>query len=109
METFAPESRVYRIRITNPARIGVVASLVGSVPKGLDDMTIDRRGRLYITANIAGEVIRVNPRTGAHCVIASGLRSPSAVKFGQGPGWSKRSLYVTGFDGAVIRLAPPAR
>ena len=109
VETFAPESRVYRIRISDPARIRVVASLVGSVPKGLDDMTIDRHGRLYITANIAGEVIRVNPRTGAHCVIASGLRNPSAVKFGQGPGWSKRSLYVTGFDGAVIRLAPPAR
>ena len=72
-------------------------------------MTIDSRGRLYIAANIAGEVIRLNPRTGASCVLASGLHNPSAVKFGRGPGWSKRSLYVTGFDGAVVRLAPPAQ
>jgi sugar lactone lactonase YvrE len=108
VETFAPESRVYRIRIGNPSRIEVVASLgEGTVPKGLDDMTIDARGRLYIAASIAGEVIRLNPRTGVSCVIASGLQFPSAVKFGRGPGWSKRSLYVTGFDGAVIRLAPP--
>jgi streptogramin lyase len=108
VETFTPESRVYRIRIANPARIEVVASLGGARTKGLDDLTIDRRGRLYITANIAGEVIRLNPSTGATCVLASGLRNPSAVKFGRGPGWSKRSLYVTGFDGAVTRLTPPA-
>jgi sugar lactone lactonase YvrE len=110
VETFAIESRVYRIRISDPSRIRVVASLGGAPPlKGLDDMTIDRRGRLYITANVTGEVIRLNPRTGATCVLASGLRNPSAVKFGRGPGWSKRSLYVTGFDGAVVRLTPPAR
>jgi sugar lactone lactonase YvrE len=108
VETFVPESRVYRIRIEKPSRIEVVASLGdGTISKGLDDMTIDRRGRLYIAANIAGEVIRLNPRTGTTCVLASGLRNPSAVKFGRGPGWSERSLYVTGFDGAVIRLTPP--
>ena len=109
VETFTAESRVYRIRISDPSRIRVVASLGGgAVPKALDDMTIDRRGRLYITANLAGEVIRLSPRTGASCVLASGLHNPSAVKFGRGPGWSKRSLYVTGFDGAVVRLTPPA-
>jgi sugar lactone lactonase YvrE len=109
VETFSAESRVYRIRISDPSRIRVVASLGGGmVLKALDDMTIDRRGRLYITANLAGEVIRLNPETGATCVLASGLHNPSAVKFGRGPGWSKRSLYVTGFDGAVVRLTPPA-
>ena len=109
VETFDPASRVFRVRIQSPSRIQVVASLGdGSVTKGLDDMTIDRRGRLYITANVAGEVIRLNPATEASCVIASGLHNPSSVKFGRGPGWSKRSLYVTGFDGTVTRLAPPA-
>jgi hypothetical protein len=108
VETFDPASRVYRIRIADPDRIKVVAALGhGTVPLGLDDMTRDRRGRLYIAANIAGEVIRLNPETGRSCVIASGLRNPSAVKFGRGPGWSDRSLYVTGFDGTVKRLSPP--
>ena len=103
-----PESRVLRVRIGNPARIEVVASLGdGTMSKGLDDMTIDGRGRLYITANFAGELIRLNPSTGATCVIASGLQGPSSVKFGRGRGWSKRSLYVTAFDGTVTRLSPP--
>jgi sugar lactone lactonase YvrE len=108
VETFTAASRVYRIRIDNPAQIRVVAKLgTGTVPLGLDDMTRDRHGRLYIAANIAGEVIRLNPDTGASCVIASGLRNPSAVKFGRGPGWSDRSLYVTSFDGTVRKLTPP--
>ena len=108
VETLNPESRVLRVRIGNPARIEVVASLGdGTMSKGLDDMTIDDRGRLYITANFAGELIRLNPSTGATCVIASGLPGPSSVKFGRGRGWSKRSLYVTAFDGTVTRLSPP--
>jgi SMP-30/Gluconolactonase/LRE-like region len=106
--TFVSESPVYRIRIKDPSRIEVVAELRGDGPlKGLDDMTIDRRGRLYIAANATGEVIRVHPDTGASCVIAADLQNPSAVKFGRGKGWSNRSLYVTGFDGTVRKLTPP--
>ena len=106
--TFIPEAPVYRIKIKDPSRIRVVAELGGGGGLlGLDDMTIDRRGRLYIAANLGGEVIRLNPDTEASCVIASGLQFPSAVKFGRGRGWSSRSLYVTGFDGTVRKLTPP--
>jgi len=106
--TFRPEAPVYRIKIKDPSRIRVVAELgEGGGLLALDDMTIDRRGRLFIAANLAGEVIRLNPDTGASCVIASDLQNPSAVKFGRGRGWSNRSLYVTGFDGTVKRLTPP--
>jgi hypothetical protein len=106
--TFVSEGPVYRIKIKDPSWIQVVAELAGGGPlKGLDDMTIDRRGRLYIAANLTGEVIRVNPDSGASCVIASGLQNPSAVKFGRGRGWANRSLYVTGFDGTVRKLTPP--
>ncbi len=108
-ETFTLESTVRRIRIADPRTIEVVARLGGGgVPKGLDDLTIDAAGILYITANGAGEVIRLDPATGASCVIAAGLRNPSAVKFGRGPGWPEANLYVSGFDGAVRELTPPA-
>jgi len=107
--TFVPTSPVYRIKIKDPTKIRIVAELADGGPlKALDDMTIDRRGRLYIAANLSGEVIRLNPDTGATCVIASGLGNPSAVKFGRGRGWSNESLYVTGFDGTVTKLKPPA-
>lgn len=109
-ETFTRESRVYRIRIADPREIGVVAELGGvGVPKGLDDLTIDRAGVLFLAANGAGEVIRLDPRTGASCVIVSGLQNPSALKFGRGPGWSCNRLYAVGFDGRVRELIPPAR
>lgn len=108
VETFKWPSRVYRISIHDPSRVEVVAQLGwNGIPKGLDDMTIDGRGNLYIAANLAGQVIRVDPYTGSSCVIASGLWFPSSVKFGRGPGWSSHSLYVTGFDGRVRELTPP--
>ncbi len=107
-ETFTIESAVRRVRIADPRQIEVVARLGGSgAPKGLDDLTIDASGLLYITANGSGEVIRLDPATGASCVIAAGLQNPSAVKFGRGPGWPESHLFVTGFDGAVRELTPP--
>jgi len=108
VQTFTPDSAVWKIRIANPSDKSVVASLSGRTPKGLDDMTIDAAGVLYIAANGAGEVIRLDPATGAHCTIVSGLQNPSSLKFGRGPGWATDHLFVTGFDGAVRELTPPA-
>src|SRR4051812_3885994 len=106
-QTFTLDSAVYRISIADPSRAEVVAHLGGvGVPKGLDDLTIDGRGRLYLAANSAGEVLRLDPATGASCVIATGLQNPSSVRFGRGSGWSSSHLYVTGFDGSVRELAP---
>ena len=98
-----------RIRISDPAKIEVLAR-VGEA-KGLDDMTIDRAGVLYLAANGAGEIIRLDPRTGASCVIAGGAAAgwhfTSAVKFGCGPGWPSDHLFAVGFDGVVHELTPP--
>jgi DNA-binding beta-propeller fold protein YncE len=108
-QTFKHDSPVLRIPIANPGRIGVLAR-VGEA-KGLDDMTIDRAGVLYLAANGSGEIIRLDPRTGRSCVIAGGAaagwRDTSAVKFGCGPGWRSDRLYAVGFDGVVHELTPP--
>jgi hypothetical protein len=88
----------------------VVATLYESgIFKGLDDLTIDSKGVLYVAANLAGEVIRLDPATGAHCVIVTGLQNPSSLKFGRGPGWAADRLYVVAFDGTVRELTPPAK
>ena len=107
-QTFTDDSAIWRIRIDRPADIQRVARLAEGSPKGLDDMTIDDRNLLYVTAQGPGTLIRVNPLTGEQCDIATGLMNPSSVKFGRGPGWSAQSLYVTGFDGRVRELTPPA-
>ncbi len=107
--TFNLPANVYRVALRDPSRIELVASLFDiGVPKGLDDLTIDRRGILYVTANSGGQVIRLDPRTGDHCVIAGGMLLVSAVKFGRGPGWAANHLFTTGFDGTVHELTPPA-
>jgi hypothetical protein len=108
VQTFTPDSAVWKFRISNPSDKSVVSALAGPTPKGLDDMTIDRAGVLYIAANGVGEVIRLDPATGKHCVIVSGLQNPSSLKFGRGPGWAANHLYLVGFDGAVRELIPPA-
>jgi SMP-30/Gluconolactonase/LRE-like region len=107
-QTFTLDSAVYRIRISDPTDMKVVATLYDSgIPKGLDDMTIDSKGVLYVAANAAGQVIRLDPASGKHCTIVSGLQNPSSLKFGRGPGWNTSHLYLTGFDGAVRELIPP--
>ncbi|MEA2375203.1 MAG: hypothetical protein QOD53_1666 [Thermoleophilaceae bacterium] len=105
-QTFKHDSPVLRIPIADPSRIDVIAR-VGEA-KGLDDMTIDRAGVLYLAANGTGEVLRLDPRSGASCTIAGGFRNTSAVKFGCGPGWPSSHLFVVGFDGVVRELTPPS-
>jgi hypothetical protein len=106
-ETLTNGSNVYRVRIDDPSQIDLVASFGGAPPKQLDDMTIDGSGVLYIAANGSGEIIRLDPRDGSTCVIASGLGNPSAVKFGAGNGWPATHLFAVGFDGTVRELTPP--
>lgn len=104
-QTFKHDSPVLRIPIADPSRIGTIAR-VGEA-KGLDDMEIDRAGVLYLAANATGEVIRLDPRDGSSCTIASGFRNTSALKFGCGKGWPSSHLFVVGFDGVVRELSPP--
>ncbi|MEA2421493.1 MAG: hypothetical protein QOF55_592 [Thermoleophilaceae bacterium] len=106
-QTFTADSAVYKFRISNPSDRSVVATLTGPTPKGLDDLTIDSNGVLYLAANGTGEVIRLDPATGANCTIATGLQNPSSLKFGRGPGWHADRLYVVAFDGTVRELTPP--
>jgi sugar lactone lactonase YvrE len=108
--TFNQPANVYKVRLSNPSDIELVASLANTgsvVPKGLDDMTMDTNGILYIAANGSGEVLRLDPITGQSCVLASGLQNPSAVEFGGGAGWDSTHLFVSGFDGTVRELTPP--
>jgi sugar lactone lactonase YvrE len=74
---------------------------------GLDGMVRDRKDRLYVAANGAGQVWRVN-RKPAACSLASmpGFPDgPSALTFGRGKrGFDRRNLYVVNFAGEVIEL-----
>ena len=107
-ETFTYGSKVYRTEIAHPSHRTVVAQLGGpGVPKGLDDLTLATSGALYVAANSGGEVIRLDPRTGASCVVASGLTTISSVRQGAGGAFPANRLYATTFTGRLVEIAPP--
>jgi sugar lactone lactonase YvrE len=100
-QTFQPAA-VQRIKISDPSQVSQVAAAQGAdMAAGPDDMTIDTAGNLYIAANGAGQIWRVNPG-GQICVIASGLAFPSSVVLG--PGTASSNLYVVGFGGEIVEL-----
>jgi glucose/arabinose dehydrogenase len=100
-QTFAPAA-IQRISIADPSKVTPYAvAQGGDMSAGLDDMTIDRQGNLYVAANGAGQVWKVDT-SGTICVLAGGLLFPSAVNFGVGS--NSRNLYVVGFDGRVSEL-----
>ncbi|HEX9711308.1 MAG TPA: hypothetical protein VGB52_02010 [Actinomycetota bacterium] len=82
--------------------------------KGLDDMTRDDAGNLYVVANGTGELLRVDPSTGEACLVAGGLQNPSSVRiapeqgaFADGdPGTV--DLYITEFSGIIRRVVARA-
>ena len=108
-ETFTYASTVYRTEIAHPSRRTVVATLGGlGVPKGLDDLTMSSSGVLYVAANSGGEVIRLDPRKGSSCVVASGLTTISSVRQGAGGAFPSGRLYATTFTGRLVEITPPA-
>jgi gluconolactonase len=74
---------------------------------GLDGLTRDGRGRLYVAANGAGQVWRIN-RNKQACVLWKGEPlGPSMVAFGHGTDrnrFPRRNLYIVNFQGDLIEL-----
>ena len=103
-QTFGPP-QIARIPIANPANVTTFAA--GTPEDGnaiLDGMTRDRWGNLYVAANVGGQIWRVD-RRGRICVLARGLRNPSAVAFGHGFGrFHAGDLYAVTFAGDVVKL-----
>lgn len=107
VSTFNSTSTISVVDLDHPRRTPRVITLSGFGPaNSADEVVLGRDGFLYVTLNVAGTVVRVDPRSGASCTIASGLPFSSSLRFGAGPGWDSRSLYVTSFLGTVTRLRP---
>ncbi|HEV3227846.1 MAG TPA: SMP-30/gluconolactonase/LRE family protein [Solirubrobacteraceae bacterium] len=101
-QTFAPAA-IQRISVADPSQVTPYAVAQGAdMPAGPDDMTMDERGNLYVAANGAGQVWKVDT-TGTICILAAGLQFPSAVNFGVGS--NSGNLYVVAFDGRISELA----
>lgn len=108
-QTFQPAA-IQRVLISDPTQ---VEEFFRPDPEdtaaGPDGMVRDHRGNIYVTANAAGDLWRIN-RKGIGCVVAGGLGMPSAVAIGRGKRNFKRgNLYVVEFGGRVIELRKGTR
>ncbi|BDT97858.1 hypothetical protein IFM12276_08870 [Nocardia sputorum] len=69
-----PLGRIVRIPLDDPAARATVADVAGRLP-GLpdfaDDLLVDPSGILYVTT-LTGQLVRVDPRTGAGCAVLAG-------------------------------------
>ena len=100
-----PTSPVIRIPLDHPSRYSTVVKLSdepGAGNKGLDDLTIGPDGRLYV-ASAAGQLLRVDPFTGAACLLYSGVPLTS-VRFVLGfpPFNEQTDLFLTSETGEII-------
>ena len=117
-QTFQPPA-IQRIDLGDPSKITTYANSLDPTDliAGLDGMTRDSAGRLYVAANGGGQVWRVDPSaggaTGTPCLLLGGLArfpdGPSMVvqgrdiEDGDSP-FPATNLYVVTFGGDVIEL-----
>ncbi len=107
VSTFNPTSTISVVDLDNHRAQPRVITLPGLGPaNSADEIVLGRDGMLYVTLNVAGHLVRVDPDSGQRCTIATGLAFASSARFGAGAGWDGRSLYVTSFSGTVTRLRP---
>ncbi len=109
-QTFV-DAAIAQIDLTDPPTVNPYFQAPPSDKSaGLDGLTRDEHGRLYVAANIGGAVWRVGPDRNACALAHMAPIGPSAVAFGSAPGKShppgfgRRNLYVTTFQGELLQL-----
>ncbi|MEU0886075.1 hypothetical protein ABZ345_46495 [Lentzea sp. NPDC005914] len=90
-----PQSAIVRITGNRQTRLEL-----GAPDKGLDDLAVGPDGKLYVTAYTSGELIKVDPWTGAHCTLLTGLKNPTAARFLPGT----RTMFLTQASGTVLKV-----
>lgn len=101
---------IARIELANPRNVTTHAAPGWpALGAALDGITIDPGGRLYVAANGAGQIWRVDT-DGTICALARGLTFPSAVALGRGAdGFSAGNLYAVTFSGDIVALPNATR
>jgi sugar lactone lactonase YvrE len=97
-------SRIWKVQTETGAISLHAEAPAGSRMAFFDGLELAADGTLFVAAYLAGEVWRVNQQ-GDICLVARGLKQPSAVAVGRaGRGFKPSSLYVTTHSGSLLEL-----
>ncbi|TJZ59006.1 hypothetical protein FCH28_02345 [Streptomyces piniterrae] len=100
-------SPVVRVPLNDPAHHTTVTELSPNPldAKLLDDLT-SFDGDLVVASFRDGQLIRVDPRTGRSCVLATGLRMPCSVRLPRAFGGHdpRRELFVVEASGRIVKV-----
>jgi sugar lactone lactonase YvrE len=114
-QTFRPAA-IQRIDLADPTSVTPYFTAgPEDISAGFDGLTRDDEDTLFVAANGAGQVWRIDrgdPATG--CILLGGIPAfpdgPSAVATGHGHGnFPGRNLYVVAFNGTLLELFDVAR
>lgn len=103
--SLAFDDSVWRVPLTaeGPGTPELLASLGGSGAN--DGVTLDARGRLYVAANVDGEVWRIDPATNEVVLVAENMPFVASLAFGEGE-FNRTSIYATQLFGGVVWELP---
>ncbi|MFK8002304.1 MAG: SMP-30/gluconolactonase/LRE family protein [Polyangiales bacterium] len=103
--SFVFDDRVWRVPLNpeGPGTPELLASLGGSGAN--DGVTLDALGRLYVAANVDGEVWRIDPATNEVVLVAENMPFVASLAFGEGE-FNRTSIYATQLFGGVVWELP---
>lgn len=108
------DAAIQRVEIAEPSNVTpYVVAEPADRAAGLDGMARDARDRLFVAANLGGQIWKVAGSPPAICVLLDGLApfpdGPSAVATGstRGP-FGAENLYAVTFNGLLLELADVA-
>ena len=95
LRPLVPDGRVWALPLENGEVAGpprLLADLGADAAN--DGIALDHQGRVYVAANGAGQIWRIDPASGQKVLIAEGLPGVASLAFGQGD-FDHESLYAT--------------
>jgi CubicO group peptidase (beta-lactamase class C family) len=96
------DNRVWSLPLANGEPAGDPVLLCETEnAEGADGLAMDEDGHIYVAANVAGKILRVDPSDGSVEVVAEGLPGVASLAFGRGE-YGETSLYATSTRTGVV-------